>query len=439
MRITLCTLFPEWFTSPLSTALIGRAVEKGLLEFRFLNPRDWTEDRHHTVDDRPYGGGPGMVMMPEPLVRALQSAHAETPEGTGPERVILLSARGRPFTQEMARELAGEKALTLICGRYEGIDARLGHLVPLEEVCTGDAVLNGGEAAAMLLIEAAVRLLPGFMGKEASGTEESFSAGLLEYPQYTRPEHFQGESVPEILLSGDHGRIARWRREQSLLATLRVRPDLLAEAPLSDADLACLREHFTRTGRNRPGRNLSCALVHHPVWLGDGKCGTTSLTNLDIHDIARCSRTYGLHGFTVVTPIEDQQRLLETLLVHWTQGAGSLSNPDRARALELVDMAPTVQEALDRLERHFGQRPVLVGTSAREAGKAPRMTPGQIRALLYERPVLLLFGTGHGMAPEILETCDGILRPLRWMDAYNHLPVRGAVAITLDRVLGDVY
>ena len=240
--------------------------------------------------------------------------------------------------------------------------------------------------------------------------------------------------MPDVLRSGDHGRIAKWRREQSLRTTLRVRPDMLDEAPLTSDDMAYLRETAEAAGRLRLGRNLHCALVHYPVFLGDRKTGATSLTNLDVHDIARCSRTYGLGSFTVVTSLKDQQAILKTLIRHWTEGPGGASNPDRAEAFSLVRMASDVQGAVDFVEARTGQRPVLLGTSARDNGV---MTPQAVRDLLADRPVLLLFGTGHGMAPEILDACDGVLRPLRWMDAYNHLPVRGAVAITLDRVLGD--
>lgn len=444
MRITLVTLFPEWFESPLEAALLGRARAAGLVDVHLLNPRDRATDRHQTVDDRPYGGGPGMVMMLDPLVRTLRelgSAEAG--------RVIMLSASGRPLTQKLARELACEERLTLICGRYEGIDARLADLFPIEQVSVGESVLNGGEAAAMMLIESATRLIPGFMGKEASGDDESFSAGLLEYPHYTRPETFEAVSVPDILCSGDHGRIKQWRRQQSLLTTLRTRPDFLQEAPLTPEDMAFLREATEARDdggtldcaenigtQRRLGERLHCALVHFPVFLGDRKTGATSLTNLDVHDIARCSRTYGLGSFTVVTPLKDQQTILETLVRHWTTGPGSVSNPDRAEAFRLVSLTDSVQEAVERVEARTGQRPVLLGTSARDNGS---MTPGMVRDLLVERPVLLLFGTGHGMAPEILDACDGILRPLRWMESYNHLPVRGAVAITLDRVLGDCF
>lgn len=301
-------------------------------------------------------------MMLEPLVKTLREL--ETERG-GAGRIIMLAAAGKPLTQSLARELAREETLTLVCGRYEGIDARLMDILPVEQVSVGEAVLNGGEAAAMMLVEAATRLIPGFMGKEESGDDESFSAGLLEYPHFTRPEVFEDVPVPDVLRSGDHGRIAKWRREQSLRTTLRVRPDMLDGAPLTSDDMEYLRETVEAAGRLRLGRNLHCALVHYPVFLGDRKTGATSLTNLDVHDIARCSRTYGLGSFTVVTPLKDQQTILETLVRHWTEGPGGVSNPDRAEAFSLVRMASDVQGAIDLVEARTGQRPVLLGTSAR--------------------------------------------------------------------------
>lgn len=430
MHINIVTLFPEWFSSPLEAALLGRAKASGLVSFTLRNPRDLTTDRHRTVDDRPYGGSPGMVMMLEPLVATLRNLERE--QGCG--RIVMLAAAGKPLTQELARELSREERLTLICGRYEGIDARLGELMPVEQVCVGEAVLNGGESAAMMLVEAATRLIPGFMGKEESGEDESFSTGLLEYPHFTRPDVFEYIPVPEVLLSGDHARIAAWRRERSLETTLRTRPEMLDTAHLTENDRQFLRELTSEMPRL--GRNLYCALVHYPVFLGDRKTGATSLTNLDVHDIARCSRTYGVGGVAIVTPLADQQSILESIVHHWTEGPGGRSNPDRAEAFRLVWQVASVQEAIEQVEARTGQRPVLVGTSARDNGDA---TPQDVRAFLQERPVLLLFGTGHGLAPEVLNLCDAVLRPLRWMDSYNHLPVRGAVAITLDRILGDRY
>lgn len=425
MRFNIVTLFPEFFDSPLSAALMGKAQESAVVEMALYNPRDKTEDKHHTVDDRPYGGGPGMVMMAEPLRQTLNDIPKRG-------RILMMSPSGRPFTQALARELASEEAVTLLCGRYEGFDARINEVFPIEPVSIGDFVLNGGETAALSIIEAVARLVPGFMGKESSGTEESFSDGLLEYPHYTRPEEWHEISVPAMLRSGDHGRIATWRREQSLAATLQQRPDLLEEASLNEQDMDFLRT----IKRALPSRNLYCALVHYPVMLKDKKSGSTSLTNLDIHDIGRSSCTYGLGGFYITTPIEDQKALLDTLLRHWTEGAGSRSNPDRAQALGRIRGMATVHEVIEDVTQRTGQRPFIVGTSARGAGTT---SPSRIRAILEERPVLLLFGTGHGLAPELLNGCDAFLRPLRWLGDYNHLSVRAAAAIIMDRLLGDCY
>lgn len=425
MRCTILTLFPEFFESPLDAGLMGKARESGLIDVALVNPRTFTTDRHSTVDDRPYGGGPGMVMRVEPWEKALQSLER-------PGRILMMAPKGRPFTQAMARELAQEESLTILCGRYEGFDARLEELYPIEAVSMGDFVLNGGETAALAMLEAVSRLVPGFMGKEESGTEESFSAGLLEYPHYTRPEEYAGLVVPEVLRSGDHGRIAAWRKECALRLTLFQRPDILPEALLDETDMDFLRA----LPRKRPGRNLYCALVHYPVVLKEKNSGATSLTNLDIHDIGRSSCTYGLGGFYVTTPLEDQRRLLDTLLRHWTLGPGSRSNPDRAEALGRIKGVDDVRAAIEDVTQRTGQVPYVVGTSAKGAGNA---TPASVRAKLDERPVLLVFGTGHGLAPEVLEGCDAILRPLRWMDGYNHLSVRAAAAIIMDRLLGDCY
>lgn len=433
MLYNIVTLFPEWFESPLAAGQMGKAAQSGLVVFNLLTPRDKAADPHRTVDDRPYGGGPGMVLMADPMRQVLASI-------SKPGRMIALSPSGRPLTQALARELAQEEALTLICGRYEGFDARLFDLFPLEAVSMGDFVLNGGEVGAMSLIEATARLLPGFMGKHESGDEESFSDHLLEYPHYTRPEHFEGLDVPPVLLSGDHARIAAWRRDESLLATLRTRPDLLARAALSGRDRAFLADR----PRFRPGKNLHVALLHHPVLLKQEKTGTSSLTNLDVHDIARSSRSYGLGSFFVVTPLKDQQNLLQTLLEHWTSGPGSVSNPDRAKALALVKPAPDLDDAIRRIREACGFDPLLVGTSARpvvdKKGREKKLpTPFEdVGRQLETRPVLIILGTSHGLAREVLERCDAILPPLRWADRYNHLPVRAAAAIIMDRLLGDL-
>ena len=223
----MITIFPGLFGPFLEEAMVGIARRRGLAEIAVHDLRDWTTDRHRTVDDAPYGGGPGMVMRPEPLLQAIEALAG--PRGTEPRaRVILLSPQGRPLDQAMAARLAQAERLCLVCGRYEGVDQRVIDLAVDEEVSIGDVVLSGGEVPAMALIEATLRLLPGVLGNPESASTESFQLGLLEGPQYTRPAVFRGLAVPEVLLSGDHGAVARWRAEQARKITQRRRPELLA-------------------------------------------------------------------------------------------------------------------------------------------------------------------------------------------------------------------
>lgn len=231
MRIDLVTLFPEFFTSPLGQSMVRRALELGAVTFRVINLRDFAHDRHKVCDDRPFGGGPGMVMKIEPLVAAIRAVKEEDPEAW----VILLSPQGRLFDQEKAVSLAGRKHLVLICGHYEGVDDRIRFYLD-EELSMGDFIVTGGEIPALAVADAVTRLLPGVLGGEGAVAEESFQTGLLEYPHYTRPRVFEGHEVPEVLLSGDHAAIARWRREQALQRTAQHRPDLLNKAELNPED-----------------------------------------------------------------------------------------------------------------------------------------------------------------------------------------------------------
>ena len=238
MRFEIVTLFPELF-DVLSTGLLGKAREAGTLEVHTITPRRFTTDRHRTVDDAPYGGGSGMVLMPGPIGDALD--HLDELRGGKPTHRVLLTPQGAPFTQSHAQRFSALGSLTLVCGRYEGFDERIRGLVD-EEVSLGDFVLLGGEVPALAIIEATARLLPGVLGNEDSAADESHADGLLEYPQYTRPEVFRGEKVPEVLRSGNHAAIARWRRKESLRRTLKRRPDLLDKADLSDEDRKLLEE-----------------------------------------------------------------------------------------------------------------------------------------------------------------------------------------------------
>ena len=240
MRIDILTLFPQVFDGLFDCSIIGRARERCLVDIRIHDIRSYTNDRHHVVDDYPYGGGAGMVLKPEPIFEAVE--YIKEQAVSSPISTILLSPQGRLFNQEIARQLADYQQLIIICGHYEGVDERVARYLANDEISIGDYLLSGGEVAAMVLVDSVVRLLPGAIGSEASLIEDSHTDGLLEYPQYTRPETYRNWVVPSILLSGNHAQIARWRRQQSLLRTAEQRPDLLGKAVLSEGDKKLLDE-----------------------------------------------------------------------------------------------------------------------------------------------------------------------------------------------------
>jgi len=243
LTLDILTLFPEMFAGPFDASIIKRAREAGLVDIRLHNIRDFAHDKHHVVDDAPYGGGDGMVMKPEPIFEAVEAVRQPD------SHVVLLTPRGKLLDQVAAQRLSEKPALIVICGHYEGIDERVSTLAG-EELSIGDYVLSGGEPAAIVLVDAIVRLLPGAIGAEGGAAGDSHASGLLEYPQYTRPAGYRGLQVPDVLLSGNHQEVARWRRQESLRRTLEHRPDMLASADLSDEDRRWLEE---LSGRPRTG------------------------------------------------------------------------------------------------------------------------------------------------------------------------------------------
>jgi tRNA (guanine37-N1)-methyltransferase len=238
MQFEVFTLLPEVFPPYLESSILQRARQRGLIDVRVHNIRDYTQDRHHTTDDTPYGGGGGMVMKPEPVFEAVESVLriSEVPAQPTPVPIILLTPQGRVFTQRVAEELSRSERIALLCGRYEGVDERIRDHLVTDEISVGDYVLTGGELPALLIIDAVSRLIPGVLGDPTGAEDDSHSMGLLEYPHYTRPPEFRGWKVPEILLSGDHGRIEKWRREQALSRTFDKRPDMLEKAELGKED-----------------------------------------------------------------------------------------------------------------------------------------------------------------------------------------------------------
>ncbi len=240
LRFDILTIFPDFFGAVFDYGIVRRARAASLVEINSHDLRAWTTDKHHITDDRPFGGGDGMVMKPEPIFAAVEDLITKFAEATSKPRVVMLSPQGRVLTQSVARELALESHIVLICGRYEGIDERIVETLVTDEISIGDFVLSGGEAAAIVLIDAVTRLVPGALGSETSAANDSFSDGVLDFPHYTRPPEFRGQNVPQVLLEGNHAEIARWRRRAALLKTRRNRPDLINKANLSAEEKAWL-------------------------------------------------------------------------------------------------------------------------------------------------------------------------------------------------------
>lgn len=424
MKIDIITIFPQYFDSPLKIGLLEKAIEKKLVEIRILNLRDFTEDRHRVVDDEPFGGGEGMVFKPEPLYKAISFVKEEDPEAW----IVYLSPQGEILDQEKAKKLSQKRHIVLICGRYEGIDERIREHFVDEEISIGDYVVFGGEVASLVLIECVTRLIPGVVGKKDSVEKESFSSGLLKYPCYTRPREFLGLKVPEVLLSGNHAEIEKYRRKKSLELTIKKRPYLLRQAELSKEDWEGLREILEN-------QRLYLFLLHYPVYNKKKEVVASAITNLDLHDIGRLARTFGIKGVYIVQPLVDQRKLAEEILKFWISGGGGVYNPLRKEAMKLIRVFGSFEEAVSEVIKFEGERPVIVGTDA--SPKRTYITCEDLRKILWEKPVALVLGTAWGLTDEFLETCDYFLEPI-WgrLDRYNHLSVRSAASILVDRILG---
>lgn len=423
MNFNVLTIFPEMVNSAFSYGVLSKAIEKNIISVNAVNVRDYAEDKHKMTDDYQYGGGQGLVMKPEPVCKAVNDIkkHKET-------RVILLDPRGQKLNQAKVESLLEYDDITIICGRYEGIDERIRDLVVDEEISIGDYVLSGGEFAAFCLVDAIARLIPGVLGDEMSPVEESFSTGLLEYPHYTRPAEYEGLKVPEVLMSGHHAEIEKWRRKESLKITLQNRPDLLKSACLDEKDNEILKELWAES-KKEP--KIYVALIHYPMLDKQKNVVATSITNMDLHDISRSCRTFGVKKYYIVTPLEAQMEIAERVLNHWTEGYGSTYNTNRKEAFEDTVIKSSLLEVIDEIEKEHGVKPDLVATTAKKV-KA-NINFKELKNVSYEMPVLIMFGTGWGMTEDLFNMAKYVLEPIEGPTEFNHLSVRSAVAIMLDR------
>lgn len=427
LRYQVLTIFPELITQFCSFGLLQKAAASGLIDISAINLRDFAINTHGQVDDTPYGGGSGMVLRPEPAFAAISKAKESDPRA----KVILFTPRGRVFDQSMAKRLVADAqnsnaGFILLCTRYEGVDERITEQCVDYEINMGDYIMMGGETPAMAFLEATGRLLPNVLGNPESIAEESFENSLLEYPQFTKPGEFQGLKVPDVLLSGNHAEITKWRKERARQDTVARRPDLAATANYLES----------KTPRIDTSK-ISLALIHSPVLDKQGDIITSSITNIDLHDIARTSRTFNLDALYIVHPTKILRRLAEKICEHWDSGFGAKYNPNRSEALALIRLFPALNDVLMDIKERHGKMPKIITTSARPAPDT--ISYQELRHILAQNtgPYLLLFGTGWGLADEIIALSDYRLDPIYGCANYNHLSVRSAAAIILDRLVGN--
>ena len=415
MKITVITAFPELMRNYLASSVLGRGIAAGKLEAEVVDIRDFSEGSYRQIDDYCYGSG-GMMLMAEPLAKAVESV-----SGGAKPYVVYPSPQGVRLHQELVEDLARKEHLVIVCGHYEGVDERFTEKYVDMEISLGDFVLTGGEMPAMAIVDAVSRLIPGVVGSESSVEEDSFYSGMLDTPHYTRPAQWRGERVPEVLLNGDAKAIERWRRRQSVERTLDRRPDIAGRAGIIPwlSGGAYVME------------------VHYPVLDKRGEKSSTAITGMDLHDIARACRTYGIKKYLLVTPIAQQREMAKRIAGHWTSGWGADYNPDRREAFSTLKIFASVQKAVAWAEEKEKKPVFKIATTARRHAGAQHWLTLKREILRRDHSPLIIFGTGWGLHDEVMEMADAVMTPIcGGKDGWNHLSVRSAVSITLDRFFG---
>ncbi len=434
MDISVVTLFPDLYDNFFETSLIQRAQQKGLVSPRAYNLFSYAEPKKR-IDGPTFGHGAGMVIKPKIIERAVIDVESKH----GSSYKIFFSPRGKKLDQVSLRLIfdnmqnAQKKHLMLLPARYEGMDARIEEEYADEIISIGDFVLMGGDLPAMVLLEGLLRFIPDVVGKAESVEQDSFSGPFVDYPEYTAPVEWRGRIVPEILRSGNHKAIANWRQQE-----------VAQESVLHHFDWVRSYPEYTEDQKQAVQQALPhhyVALMHSDVLVGQEKTktrvGTTSVTSLDIHDIARSSVTYGLKKYFIVTPLADQQAIVKTLLGFWQQGSGVSYNNHRHEAVNHVILDTSLENVIAEIIRREGKAPVLIATGAQfESHHNLIAFNDQEKVWSKGQPVLLLLGTGKGLSPEVIQRCDYRLVPLEGFSDFNHLSVRSAAAVIFDRWLG---
>ncbi|MDR3647318.1 MAG: tRNA (guanosine(37)-N1)-methyltransferase TrmD [Candidatus Babeliales bacterium] len=428
MNISILTLFPELYSEFLKASIIGKAQDKNKINAELVNFIDFCNSKER-VDSPTFGPGPGMLIRPE----VVESAVTQQEQKFGSAFKIFFSPHGKKLDQNLLKELsaklAQEKHIMLLASRYEGMDARVEEYYADEIISLGDFVLMGGDLPAMCFLEGFLRLIPGVVGNSDSIENDSFSGPLVDHPEYTSPLEFKGLQVPEVIRSGNHALIHEYRQKKAIERTLNGHFNWLRSQPLT-------KELKAKVHKEMPTHYA--VLMHGDILLKDKTVGTSSVTSLDIHDIARSAMTYGIKNYYIVTPLKDQQTIVQTLLDFWNIGHGIEYNIHRHNAIKMVRLNNNLDEVLAQIEKTEGQKPLLIATSAKYHNNTERYITyfDQAKVWKSKRPVLFIFGTGHGLADYILDRCDFILEPLHGFSEFNHLSVRSAAAVIFDKWFG---
>jgi len=428
MKISILSVFPELYSNFLQTSLVRRAQENKVVEFSLDSFRSFVEPKER-IDAPTFGPGAGMVIKAEVVEKGIVSKEKKF----GPAFKIFFSPQGKKLDQDLllkiSKTVQKNGHLMLLPARYEGMDARVEQHYADEIISVGDFVLMGGDIPAICFLEGFLRLIPSVVSKEESVRMESFSGPFLDYPSYSEPVVWKNYKVPDVVRSGNHQEIAQWRAGEAARKTVLTHFDWMQSQKMSKDQMELAKKFIP---------NHYAALMHTDVFVDKQKrVGETSVTSLDIHDVARSSRTFGLENYFIVTPLVDQQKIVQKMLAFWQSGVGQKYNVNRFESVKSVKLKDSLDKVIEEITEKEGKEPVVVVTSAQSYENKKNITfHDQQIVWSKERPVLFLFGTGQGLSDNIIKKADFLLVPIEGFSDYNHLSVRSAVAIVLDRWLG---
>lgn len=428
MNISIVSVFPQLYDQFLQTSLIQRATETGILNFDLQAYNSFSEPGV-PIDAPTFGHGAGMLIKPAVVQAAVEAQEKKH----GKAFKIFFSPHGKKLDQTLLKKISKDARerghLLLLPARYEGMDARVEQEYADEIISIGDFVLMGGDLPAMIFLEGFLRYMPGVVGRPESVERDSFTGAFVDYPEFTKPITWKGHEVPAVVRSGDHAAMEKWRMREAAQRTMLNHFDWFREYPL------ITQKEKKRAKEATP--NHYVVLMHDQVFVGpQAQEGKTSVTSIDIHDIARSTKTFGVEQFFIVTPLEDQQKIVKTLLDFWQTGVGVEYNPKRHEALKDVAVLSNFDDVVAQIEKKEGKLPLIVTTSAKLWPEKTISFHEQGMVWQHDRPVLFVFGTGQGLSDSMMNRADFVLMPILGLSDFNHLSVRSAVATVLDRWMG---